>query len=275
MLDISSNISPNNPASAKYQHISQSMPSHMFDDNVSSESLKNVNRSQSMQSLEIGSAKSNVCDPAFTAYVHDNGHINRKIKMMQVNETYEIRKDQIVADKLVENNITTSNPVSTMYYSDMEEYSDVDNEEDENLAINITKNEITYISPRYWLQPARGVKESVNKQVRLNQDYLALAREYVRLKPYTDHNRKTSCVLCTKAEANVVFFPCEHRCVCKSCVKNEKICEDRIASTVSHGHSNCPVCAQIIKLILPYENGKVIISHLIIIFLRSFFTLSK
>ena len=164
--------------------------------------------------------------------------------------------DPLVTTSLVGNSITSSNPASTIHYSDMEEYSDMD-DEDEVMTMNAAKNETNYISPRYWLQPARSNKESINKQVRLNQDYLALAREYTRLKPYTGHNHQTTCVLCSKAEAKVVFFPCEHRCVCKNCVKIEKICEDRMLSSIAHGHSNCPVCAQIIKLMLPHENGKV------------------
>ena len=259
-LDIgyTNDLSPKS-ISPKYQHTSQSMPSFMLDNmnNVSpnkSVTPKYQHTSQSMPSFMLDKTKSNVCDHEQVSQVRNRDII--PIHNLQINASNELKNDPLVATSLVENIITVSNPASTIYYSDMEEYSDMD-DEDEVISVNATKNETNYISPRYWLQPARSNKESINKQVRLNQDYLALAREYIRLKPYTGHSHKTVCVFCAKAEANIVFFPCEHRCVCKSCVKIEKICEDRMLSSISHGHNNCPVCAQIIKLMLPHENGKV------------------
>ena len=91
-----------------------------------------------------------------------------------------------------------------------------------------------------------------------NQDYLELARLYKLQRPYSDINYSKACVLCRKKKATHVLFPCEHRCICASCMKKEEICADSRVSSMSHGCCNCPLCAAVIKRILPFEHGKEI-----------------
>jgi hypothetical protein len=91
-----------------------------------------------------------------------------------------------------------------------------------------------------------------------NQDYLALARLYRIQRPYSDPNYQALCLLCQREYCEDVFFPCEHHCVCRKCMKKEKICEE---SYFRHhpeqgGCCNCSLCASIIKKIFPLENGK-------------------
>ena len=257
MLGNTNNISLNS-VSPKNQHATESMPSYMLDSTSSlspkSSLSMHTNANPSIPPYMIDDIKNNASN--YARMPQDHGEIISMHKL-QINDSHKMNNNSSLATTLLEN--TPTKAASIVYYSDMEEYSDMDNDEDEKVSM---KNEINYVSPRYWLQPARSNKDHVNKQVRLNQDYLALAREYTRLKPYTDHNSRVTCVICSKFDANIVFFPCEHRCVCKTCIKNEKICEDRMLSSVSHGHSNCPVCAQIIKLILPHDHGKVLILYL-------------
>ena len=92
----------------------------------------------------------------------------------------------------------------------------------------------------------------------INQDYLEMARLYKLQRPYSDINYSKACVLCRKRKATHVLFPCEHRCVCENCIRKEEICSDSKLSLKAHGCCNCPLCAAIIKKILPFENGKEI-----------------
>ena len=89
-----------------------------------------------------------------------------------------------------------------------------------------------------------------------NVDYLHLARQYKLQRPYRDPYNKVLCVLCRNNFAEDVFFPCQHRCVCRKCIRNEQICEDRMLVKMPDGYCNCSLCAAVIKLILPSEQGK-------------------
>jgi hypothetical protein len=89
-----------------------------------------------------------------------------------------------------------------------------------------------------------------------NQDYLALARLYKIQRPYADPHYLTMCLLCHKNVVEDVFFPCEHHCVCRKCLKKEKICSESDLRKIPDGYINCSLCAGIIKLILPLEDGK-------------------
>ena len=91
-----------------------------------------------------------------------------------------------------------------------------------------------------------------------NQDYLALARLYKIQRPYSDPNYLAMCLLCHKNVVEDVFFPCEHHCVCRKCIKKEKICCEGDLRKIPDGYINCSLCAGIIKLILPLDGGKEI-----------------
>ena len=88
-----------------------------------------------------------------------------------------------------------------------------------------------------------------------NQDYVHMARMYKLTRPYSDPNYFGLCVLCHTNFADMVFFPCEHRCLCMECIQKEHICSDIQMDSVSDGYCNCSLCAGIIKLILPSEGG--------------------
>jgi len=88
-----------------------------------------------------------------------------------------------------------------------------------------------------------------------NQDYLHMARQYKAERLYSDPRATQLCVLCTKRPATQVLFPCEHRCLCQECMVKEEICADSKMATKAHGHCNCPLCAAVIKKVLPFEHG--------------------
>jgi hypothetical protein len=88
-----------------------------------------------------------------------------------------------------------------------------------------------------------------------SQDYLNMARLYKLERPYSDPNFHAICVLCRKSLATHVLFPCQHRCICESCLINEEICEDAKLASKPHGFCNCPLCGQIIKKIFLSEDG--------------------
>jgi hypothetical protein len=90
----------------------------------------------------------------------------------------------------------------------------------------------------------------------VNIDYLHHAALYKINRPYSDPNAQSRCVLCRKSECNQVFFPCEHRVCCSSCISKENIYEFGSEMNMNaNGHCNCPLCGGIIKKILPFEHG--------------------
>jgi hypothetical protein len=93
---------------------------------------------------------------------------------------------------------------------------------------------------------------------RTRMDYVALARQYPKERKYMNKTGSLKCVLCRSPECIDVLFPCEHRCLCRSCLRREGIVEDSKLQNDSKmdGFCNCPLCMSIIKKILPNENGK-------------------
>jgi len=87
------------------------------------------------------------------------------------------------------------------------------------------------------------------------QDYVHLARQYKVQRPYSDPTTAQQCVLCRRLDATHVLFPCEHRCLCGGCIVSESICADSQMEEGADGHCNCPLCATIIKKIMPAEGG--------------------
>lgn len=154
----------------------------------------------------------------------------------------------------------------TNYYSDMDGSTDDDLDDADN-GHNLVggnewppggSNETTdsHISSRYTL-PFGQIRKSEDVIVGgMNQDYLGMARTYKLQRAYSDHYFNALCVLCHKNECTDVFFPCQHRCVCRHCIRSEQICDDRTLLKNPRGHCNCPLCSTIINLILPHENGK-------------------
>lgn len=94
-----------------------------------------------------------------------------------------------------------------------------------------------------------------------NQDYLQLAKIYSEQRQYADDMQHPPCVLCNQNICSHVFFPCEHRCVCAACIEKNDFCEDRDIPNRSDGYNMCPLCATVIKKILPFEAGLEVIKY--------------
>lgn len=82
----------------------------------------------------------------------------------------------------------------------------------------------------------RSMSLQTTKQMELTKNYEQLVREFNNLKPYTrfpdgTYPRDTKCVICRRARPSVVFFPCQHRCVCNDCVHGHRISADRSDQT--------------------------------------------
>lgn len=92
-------------------------------------------------------------------------------------------------------------------------------------------------------------------------DYSNMARLYRIQRPYSDPNFAALCLLCHKNYAEDVFFPCEHHCICRKCIYNEKICEEKMLGKISDAYINCSLCAGIIKRILPLDGGREVATY--------------
>jgi hypothetical protein len=96
------------------------------------------------------------------------------------------------------------------------------------------------------------------------QDYASFARLYKLQRPYMDPALPALCLLCHKNYAADVFFPCQHHCICRACIRKENICDEKTFVKMSNnggsnsGYCMCSLCGGIIKLILPLEGGKEI-----------------
>jgi hypothetical protein len=88
------------------------------------------------------------------------------------------------------------------------------------------------------------------------QDYIGLAKIYTIQRPYCDGSATVKCVLCrVKSNCIQVFYPCQHRCVCDDCITSQQVCAMEDVVKFPNGHCNCPLCGQIIKKMLPVEEG--------------------
>ena len=136
--------------------------------------------------------------------------------------------------------------------SNMYDYSDMEDEDE------VTPRVPVFHVPEQRMMNALNGKVRQDKDVPVggsNQDYLGLAQVYRQQRPYSDHNFKATCLLCHERPSQDVFFPCEHRCVCRRCITSEKFCEDRQLQATPGGYCICPLCATAIKRILPHERG--------------------
>lgn len=87
------------------------------------------------------------------------------------------------------------------------------------------------------------------------KDYIGFAMKYKIERPYADPNFKAPCVICERRICSQVFYPCEHKCVCNSCIKSNKICEEREFSIGLGDHCNCSLCGSVILRIFLSEGG--------------------
>lgn len=88
-------------------------------------------------------------------------------------------------------------------------------------------------------------------------DYIGNSKLYKLQRKYMDEFCKELCILCRTNQVSEAFFPCDHRCVCHACVVKYDICEfsSALAEIYKDCHYNCPLCASLIRKILPMEDG--------------------
>ena len=73
---------------------------------------------------------------------------------------------------------------------------------------------------------------------RLTKDYAGFVRDFNYMKPYArrpdgSYAPDTLCVLCRRLPPMLVFFPCQHRCVCDACIQTYDISPDPTRSTAA------------------------------------------
>jgi hypothetical protein len=98
------------------------------------------------------------------------------------------------------------------------------------------------------------------------QDYIGIASIHSIQAPYSRSQLLKSltqgdlkmplCSLCRKMECQMMFFPCEHCCVCSKCISIEQFVDQESRKLTPSGAQNCPLCAQIIKKMIPFDKGK-------------------
>ncbi|KAJ1454761.1 hypothetical protein M885DRAFT_617856 [Pelagophyceae sp. CCMP2097] len=86
---------------------------------------------------------------------------------------------------------------------------------------------------------------------RQNKDYVALAQTYARERPFRALGAAARCCMCQGAAVEDVLFPCEHKCVCRGCMKQHGIGESRTEGAWAF----CPLCCGEIKRVLPARGG--------------------
>ena len=94
-------------------------------------------------------------------------------------------------------------------------------------------------------EDAAAVKNLERASKNLNKNYVHLAREYTLTAKYRDlSSQSTPCVMCKKEVATVVFFPCEHKCICALCKSAHKIG----MPTETGSWNYCAICCGEIKI---------------------------
>lgn len=98
------------------------------------------------------------------------------------------------------------------------------------------------LMPSTLKNPHRSVHPSCSN-ARPAQDYFSLAKEYVLTAPYQNTASGEACVICGNRMASIVFFPCEHKCLCKHCVAAEGF-DGRINNDYDGDDDErlCPIC---------------------------------
>jgi hypothetical protein len=104
----------------------------------------------------------------------------------------------------------------------------------------------------------QSVKQAISSTSR---DYIAMAHKYQRFFPYSNHffDHNTKCILCSFETPNDIFFPCNHRCVCRNCLSLPPFSPQFNLTLMDQKSSSekifCPLCNLLVKQILPI-NGK-------------------
>ena len=146
-----------------------------------------------------------------------------------------------------------NNP-SAEYYSDMDSDDELCSSDDEYLRESGGM-------PEFLIPEQRGFLPYIHRVPKtpivggMNKDYIGMAKTYKQQYANRKTNNNAICTICQRDRVDDVFFPCEHRCVCRSCIKSQQICEEGMLTSCPNGYCMCPICSESIKLILEYENG--------------------
>mmetsp|Transcript_3992 Transcript_3992/g.4076 ORF Transcript_3992/g.4076 Transcript_3992/m.4076 type:complete len:316 (-) Transcript_3992:226-1173(-) len=114
---------------------------------------------------------------------------------------------------------------------------------------NLSKQESKKLNKQNGLMPSNGYIGGTTI------NYLGEAKQFREQRRFYRSKEQIICVICKKLDADHVFFPCEHRSVCSACIERENFCADSQMDKSRDGYCMCPICANPIKLILPFENG--------------------
>ena len=94
----------------------------------------------------------------------------------------------------------------------------------------------------------------------LTKDYIKLAQRYKSQENYRSSanlpQSSSICLLCHEpCIIERVFWPCEHQCVCNSCIMTHRMGSARFGSSPTASNV-CPLCKDEIKLVLRSRGGK-------------------
>jgi len=88
----------------------------------------------------------------------------------------------------------------------------------------------------------------------MTKDYVSIASEYRNTSQYRKLDEAVVCVLCHTHTVTTVFFPCQHKCVCKVCIDLNNIGKPSVEGSWLF----CSICNEQIKLALEHDGEEVV-----------------
>ncbi|KDO31615.1 hypothetical protein SPRG_03535 [Saprolegnia parasitica CBS 223.65] len=97
----------------------------------------------------------------------------------------------------------------------------------------------------------------------MTTDYISDVERYNSAKPFSRRPDKTfdpeaRCIMCKTHKIHMVFFPCEHKCVCNKCLEYHPPVT-KIAGKGAHWPHACPVCYRDVTIM--FENTGFEVDH--------------
>lgn len=122
-------------------------------------------------------------------------------------------------------------------------------DEDQSRAVEAPEDS----SIESWEAAPASPKLRKPKPRKQNKDYVQLADAYKLEAQYRKLDGHPTCVMCHRNPVHDVLFPCEHKCVCRGCLRENGIGESREEGK----WPLCPLCCGEIKRILPHDGREV------------------
>ena len=107
-------------------------------------------------------------------------------------------------------------PTVELNSNNIDAYSDMDSSSENGSNLNSTLPDQSHKNEDYLDYNIGGP----------NINYVNEALGYSKQRPYYRPASRIICVLCKKADASIVFFPCEHTCICAECKLKENFCSE-------------------------------------------------